>query len=214
MRNTSKGSEIGEAVAVTAGLAVFALLVHTHGVPSALAAGSFLAAAVLLVRAVVRAPSPLQLFGLAPVPRATTVFIAAGLGVGFIAALLYRDRLGAALLPQTLTGFALVAGLIGGVEEILYRGYVQGRLQGLGAFGAIAGAAALHAAYKSALFALPPEGVATLPLFIAAWTFVGGLLFGVLRQLSGNVLAPLAAHVCFDLLVYGNLAQAPWWVWA
>jgi hypothetical protein len=25
--------------------------------------------------------------------------------------------------------------------------------------------------------------------------------------------APLAAHGAFDLVVYGELARAPWWVW-
>jgi hypothetical protein len=29
---------------------------------------------------------------------------------------------------------------------------------------------------------------------------------------SGGVIAPVLAHAMFDLLVYGDAAQAPWWV--
>ena len=50
--------------------------------------------------------------------------------------------------------------------------------------------------------------------FIIAATLVGGLAFGLIRELSGGVLAPLAAHAAFDLIVYAELAEAPWWVWA
>jgi membrane protease YdiL (CAAX protease family) len=134
--------------------------------------------------------------------------------VGAAAALAYRNHGGWTVLPQGVAGFAFVAALIGGAEEIVYRGYVQGRLRPLGVLGAIVGAAALHTAYKTALFALPPAGLATDPAFIATWTLIGGNLFGWLRQLSGNALAPLAAHIVFDLLVYGEFASAPWWVWA
>jgi membrane protease YdiL (CAAX protease family) len=45
------------------------------------------------------------------------------------------------------------------------------------------------------------------------WTFLGGLFFGTLRQVARNVAPALAAHAVFDVIVYGALAQAPWWVW-
>lgn len=75
------------------------------------------------------------------------------------------------------------------------------------------GAALLHTAYKTSLFALPPAGVETDLVFIAVCTLAGGIVFGALRQLSGSVLAPLSAHILFDLVAYSEFASAPWWVW-
>jgi membrane protease YdiL (CAAX protease family) len=198
-------------VAISAGLAAFALLIHNRP------AGAFIAmaaVAILLAASVARSSQPLALFGLAPVGRRTILYFPVGLAVGALAALACRNHSGWTILPQGVAGFAFVAALIGGAEEIVYRGYVQGRLRPLGAAGAILGAAALHATYKTALFARPPAGLATDPALTATWTLIGGILFGALRQLSGNVLAPLVAHIVFDLLVYGEFASAPWWVWA
>jgi hypothetical protein len=39
------------------------------------------------------------------------------------------------------------------------------------------------------------------------------VIFGLLRQVSGSVAPSMVAHAAFDLLVYGALARAPWWVW-
>jgi membrane protease YdiL (CAAX protease family) len=118
------------------------------------------------------------------------------------------------LLPTTLTLFAPVAALVGATEEVVYRGYMQGRLRALGPLPAVALAALGHTAYKCALFALPGRLVGIDFGILAACTFLGGLLFGALRERAGSVLPPLVAHACFDILVYGELAHAPWWVWA
>jgi membrane protease YdiL (CAAX protease family) len=133
--------------------------------------------------------------------------------IGAALAILFRMRTGAGVLPTGLAPFAAVAAAIGGVEEVLYRGYVQGRLRLAGRIAAVALTAAVHTAYKSALFVWPLEGVAINFTFLIAATFLGGLTFGALRELSGNVWPPLAAHVVFDLAVYGDWSQAPWWVW-
>jgi membrane protease YdiL (CAAX protease family) len=50
--------------------------------------------------------------------------------------------------------------------------------------------------------------------FLGLATFLGGLLFGTLRQWSANILPALAAHIFFDLTVYGGYLHAPWWVWS
>jgi hypothetical protein len=36
----------------------------------------------------------------------------------------------------------------------------------------------------------------------------------MLREFAGGVLPPVAAHVLFDLVVYGERVEAPWWVWS
>jgi len=215
--NKSPGAgwlDVGEAAGAGAGMVLFALFAHSLSVPFAFSAAGLTLTAAALVRGVVRSRSPLILFGLAPVARKTALYAALGAALGVALGVWYRRHIGAPPLPEAFKGFALVAAVIGSAEEILYRGYVQGRVRRLGPVGAVACAALLHTAYKSALFALP-GAAATIDLeFIVAATFIGGLVFGALRQLSGNVLAPLAAHAAFDLIVYSELAGAPWWVWA
>ncbi|MGB2755554.1 MAG: CPBP family intramembrane glutamic endopeptidase [Phycisphaerae bacterium] len=206
--------DVGEAAVAGAGMVLFALFAHSLSATFAFSAAGLTLTAAALVRAVVRSRSPLILFGLAPVARKTALYAALGAALGLGLSVWYRWHIGAPPLPEAFRGFALVAALIGSAEEVLYRGYVQGRVRRLGPVGAVACAALLHTAYKSALFALP-GAAATIDLeFIVAATFIGGLVFGALRQLSGNVLAPLAAHAAFDLVVYAELAAAPWWVWS
>ncbi|HET6442880.1 MAG TPA: CPBP family intramembrane glutamic endopeptidase [Phycisphaerae bacterium] len=206
--------DVGEAAVAGAGMVVFALFAHSLSVPFAFSAAGLTLTAAALVRAVVRSRSPLILFGLAPVARKVALYVPVGALLGLALGLWYRRHIGAPALPEAFRGFALVAALIGSAEEVLYRGYVQGRVRRLGPVGAVACAALLHTAYKSVLFALPGEAVTINFPFIVTATFVGGLAFGVLRELSGNVHAPLAAHAAFDLVVYAELAEAPWWVWS
>jgi len=213
--------DVAEAAVAGAGMVVFALFAHSRSVAFALSPAGLTLTAAALVRGVVRSRSPLILFGLAPVARKTALYAALGAALGLALGVWYRWHIGAPALPEAFRGFALVAALIGSAEEILYRGYVQGRVRRLGAVGAVACAALLHTAYKSALFALPGEAVMVDFPFIVTATLLGGVAFGVLRELSGgstsltagNVLAPLAAHAAFDLVVYAELAAAPWWVW-
>ena len=206
--------DAGEAAVAGAGMVLFALFAHSLSSPFAFSAAGLTLTAAALVRGVVQPGSPLILFGLAPVARKTVLYAALGAALGLALGVWYRRHIGAPALPEAFRGFALAAALIGSAEEVLYRGYVQGRVRRLGAVGAIACAALLHTAYKSALFALPGEAAMIDLEFIVAATFIGGLVFGALRQLSGNVLAPLAAHAAFDLVVYAELAEAPWWVWS
>jgi len=206
--------DVGEAAVAGAGMVLFALFAHSLSVPFAFSAAGLTLTAAALVRGVVQPGSPLALFGLTPVTRKVALYVPVSALLGLALGIVYRRHIGAPPLPEAFRGFALVAALIGSAEEVLYRGYVQGRVRRLGPVGAVACAALLHTAYKSALFALPGEAVTINFPFIVAATFVGGLAFGVLRKLSGNVLAPLAAHAAFDLVVYAELAAAPWWVWS
>ena len=75
-------------------------------------------------------------------------------------------------------------------------------------------ASLFHAAYKCALFAPglspPSQGLR----FLAVATVAGGIAFGALREAGGSALPPVVAHAAFDLVVYGDASQAPWWVWS
>jgi len=214
MERAPDWTALAEAVAAGLGMCLFAFFAHAPMPARAVAVVGLSLAAAVLCRAVLKSPSPLGLFGLWPVPRRTAIFVPIALVLGVAAALGYRYHLAWPLVPRAAGGFALVAAAIGGAEELLYRGFVQGRARRLGPIGAIFLAAGLHTAYKTLLFAGPavPLGM-DLP-FIITWTLVGGIVFGQLREVSGGVLAPLAAHVAFDILVYADQAQAPWWVWS
>jgi membrane protease YdiL (CAAX protease family) len=130
----------------------------------------------------------------------------------------YRWALGEACLPTSLHWFAWVAVGIGAAEELLWRGWVQGTLaRPFGAYVAVLAAAGAHAAYKTALFVLPPDGTARQSagslIVMAVVTLGFGSVLGAIRVRQGTIAAPLAFHVLFDLLVYGDRTTAPWWVW-
>ena len=205
---------VAEAAAASAGLVLFALTAHA-GLPWVLiGVGGLAAAAVAIGVSLAKAPAPWTLLGLARPSAKTLAMVAAGLLLGAGLATTYRTHMGLETLPVGgLEAFVLVACLIGAAEEFVYRGYVQGRLAGLGWPAAVALAALAHAAYKTSLFAIPAMPHEVNYLFLAAWTLAGGIGFGLLRQFSGSILPPVAAHAAFDLVVYGAVADAPWWVW-
>jgi membrane protease YdiL (CAAX protease family) len=145
-------------------------------------------------------------------------WIAFAVGLAVFAAVAYRRLLGEEYFPSSLHWFALVAVGIGAIEELLWRGWMQGALaKTLGSAAAMLAAAGSHAAYKTALFVFPPDGVARQTpgalLFIAGVTFSFGAVLGLIRLRQGTIAAPMAFHTLFDLLVYGQYASAPWWVW-
>ena len=141
------------------------------------------------------------------------VFTVLGILIGIALALLYRWGYDLHMQPAGLGRFALIGALIGATEEVLFRGYIQGRLRGLGPLLALALAALCHTAYKSALFLFPPFPLQINFAFFGGSTFMGGLIFGAMREHTGSVIPPLAAHASFDIMVYGDYAGAPWWVW-
>jgi len=203
-----------EAAVASAGLCLFALFAHTHLPVFLLAAVGLLGTTMAVQHSIRREPSLESMLGLAALSRRGAVLLVVGVLLGAGLGVLYRTFWGWPALPGDLGRFALAAGMIGATEELVYRGYVQGRLRRLGWVAAVVLAALAHTAYKSALFAFPEATVLIDFRFLAAWTFVGGCVFGMLRQFSGSVLPPVAAHVLFDLVVYGDRVEAPWWVWS
>jgi membrane protease YdiL (CAAX protease family) len=203
--------EVGLAAAM---MVVFALMADRGPSWSLVSLACLVCVAVAVQDGTSRASSPAALLGFARPSPKVLACTAAGFLVGAGGAIAYRTHLGLGPLPAAgLEPFVAVACLIGATEELLYRGYVQGRLAVLGWPAAVVLAALAHTAYKAALFAAPAATGEIDFAFISVWTFVGGIVFGMLRQGSGSVLPPVAAHAAFDLLVYGAAAQAQWWVW-
>jgi membrane protease YdiL (CAAX protease family) len=91
---------------------------------------------------------------------------------------------------------------------------MQGRLKVLGGPTAVVSAALAHTVYKCALFALRDSPVEIDFAMLAIGTLAGGLVFGALREGARSVWPAVAAHAFFDVVAYGDLARAPWWVWS
>jgi len=136
-----------------------------------------------------------------------------GLLMGIAGALYYRGMYSMPLLPAWFHGFVLLAVCIGLMEELVFRGYVQGRLQSIHPAVGIAGAALIHAGYKACLFLAPAmTGITPVWLFFS-WSFGAFLLIGLLRYYSNSIWPPLLVHAVFDLLVYAENMEPPVWVW-
>lgn len=152
-------------------------------------------------------------FGIRPVRRTSTVWLWTALGIGAAFAVIVRLYDGNSPLPVSLAPFLVVAAAIGATEELVFRGFLQGRLARYGAAIAVTAAAVSHTAYKTLLFALPPEGVTINLFWLAFFTLLVGGAFGYAAFRGRSVIPAIAGHVLFDILVYGDWAQAPWWVW-
>jgi membrane protease YdiL (CAAX protease family) len=193
---------------------LFGLFSH-QGFPwIAMGAAGLLSAAFCIQRSIVSLQNIPPFFGLSGSWKVLIISLG-GCVVGAGLGAYYRFSFRMTLLPgPALQPFALAACGIGAVEELVYRGWMQGRLRVLGRPAAVLIAAAAHTAYKTALFALPPSPVSVDFLSLVVFTFTVGALFGLSRELSRSVYPAVAAHVAFDLIVYGAAVQAPWWVWA
>jgi len=200
-------------VAAWAGILLFALFVHRPSPFFLLAVGGLLITTVAIAGAAAGGKSFRSLFGLDQFQSRTRSWTLVALVVGAGFALFFRWYSGEPLLLTGLGPFLPIGASIGATEELLFRGFIQGRLARLGAPAAIALAALAHTSYKTALFAFPPEGVAVNLSVLAFFTFLVGTILGFTRQKAGSVIPALAGHMLFDILVYGDWAQAPWWVW-
>ena len=130
----------------------------------------------------------------------------AGLVLGVMISVFYRWYLGISLFPESIHLFALFAAFIGLTEEIVFRGFIQGYLQNINGAYAIIFSALSHTGYKSCLFISPAIANDVNVAFLAVWTFAIGIILGMIRHFSGNIVAPASGHALFDILVYAEFA--------
>lgn len=116
-------------------------------------------------------------------------------------------------IPTSLGAFAFVAVLIGFVEEVVFRGFIQGGAQQWSQSGAIVLASVSHAGYKGLLFAIPLQHLNNSALELFGYTFLAGLVLGYFRYITGSLWPAILAHVFFDFWLYMEQSSAPWWVW-
>lgn len=174
---------------------------------------ALLAAGIFIYLAASEHPSPLELFGLSPGGRNTITWITAGVVISVILSLYCRFHFTDTLLPR-ITGLIAVSFImIGMTEELVYRGFIQGILSHHHPATGILVASAGHTVYKAALLGTSPVSGMINLAGLAALTFIAGCLFGYFRFRSGQIYPALVAHGLFDLLVYGDQADFPLWVW-
>lgn len=208
----SKKSLVLNAFLICLGFTVFSFFIH-YPFPVILLSFAGLAMTSIIMSSQIHSVKDVtETLGLR-FPDKFILYILIGLQLGFIYAILYRNSIGQRLFPETLTRFALLASVIGAVEELIFRGFIQSYCKKVHIIFALLFATCSHTAYKCCLFLAPVNEFRTDILFLLIYTFAGGLLFGILKELSKSILPVLAAHALFDILVYGEYMEAPWWVW-
>jgi membrane protease YdiL (CAAX protease family) len=203
-------------VAVGVAMVVFAVFAHRGWPWIGMSGVGLLGSAALIGRSLRERPGPWWLSGSAPVGRRFVAFVIVAVVLGVIGGAFQRHYSGAVPAPAGgLHLFVAVACLIGGTEELVYRGWMLPRLSALGWPAAVVLTAIAHGAYKAALFAWPPstEGVGFNLAGVALWTVLGGTVLGLLRVSSRSVLPAVLAHAAFDAVAYSAYAAPPWWVW-
>jgi len=131
----------------------------------------------------------------------------------FILAIFSRIDDGLPAIPTKIGGFVIVAVLIGFVEEVVFRGFVQGGAQQWNQKGAIVLASVSHAGYKALLFVFPLQHLNNSALELFGYTFFAGLVLGYSRYITGSLWPAILAHCFFDFWLYMEQSSAPWWVW-
>lgn len=196
-----------------AGILLFAGFIH-HSLPLQLLAFVGIAGAgAIMGISIGNRPVPGS-FGIGRLDRKTLLYAIPAVALGISLGILTRNRFELTLMPQGLTGVAAVAPLVGAFEELVFRGFYQGQLRAVGKSFSLICASALHSSYKLLLILSLGTPLQFDFFFLIFWTFIGGLLFGILRELSRSAIPPVIAHALYDILLYGGLSTAPVWVWS
>ena len=206
-------SRITDAILCSIGFIVFAFFIHHQFPVRIISLAGLMLPAFIMGREIRSFPDLKKIVGQTHFSVRTLYALLAALLIGTSIAMKYRHYIGMPLFLTTVTNFAIVAALIGAMEEIVFRGFIQGHLNDVNAPFSVFFGAFSHTAYKCALFLSPMLVVKVDIPFLMFWTFISGLLFGMLKKYSNSLLPPLLAHVLFDILVYAECVKAPWWVW-
>ncbi len=202
-----------EVSAVVAGILLFAVFIH-HSFPVRILSFVGLTGSALMLGYSVRNVSILQAFGLIPLKRRIFFFMIPALFLGLGLAWLTRRTFDLSPFPSSISHFVLIAPLIGAAEELIFRGYIQGHLRPIGRIFAVVYSSAVHTCYKLVVILSLSLTLQFDFFFLGTWTFLGGLLLGVLREGAKNTIPAIISHAIFDILLYGGYSMSPAWVWS
>ncbi|MFC2114077.1 lysostaphin resistance A-like protein [Bacteroidota bacterium] len=201
-----------EAALCSLGFIVFSYFIH-HGFPFVIISFIGLAFPALIMSRQFNSPADIsQVFGLL-LSRKKSWYLLVGLQLGLIYSIAYRNVTDVPMFPKYLTWFAITASLIGAAEELIFRGFFQEYFKRINTGFAVLFATSLHTAYKCFLFLSPVHTIEVNIQLLFIFTFAAGLFLGLLKEFSKSIIPAIIAHVIFDILVYGECLQPPWWVW-
>jgi membrane protease YdiL (CAAX protease family) len=213
MSLNKKYQQLYEALLCCFALMVFSFFIH-HSFPLKLLSFTALLIPAWIFSRKLQSLSDLRtIIGIPDSVKSAIVYCVAGILPGVLLATLYRLHLGIPLLPVSFHMIVLVAAIIGCSEELVFRGFIQEQVKSIyGPFSVLFSSLA-HTAYKCCLFispVVPP--VVNVPM-LAFWTLTAGILIGSVKHYTKSILPPVIAHALFDILVYAEFANYPWWVW-
>lgn len=211
---TTLGRPVLDGLVASAGMILFGTFVRFPMPLICISAVGLIAVALAMAHSLYSDLGLREAFGFSLYSRPMIAWLLIGCAVGAALGVLSRVSQGMETFPSRIGQFVFAASAIGASEELLFRGYIQGRLGSLGAVPAAVLAAAAHSAYKVSLFLFLPEGMAVDLFSLGYNTFAAGLAAGAVREWSRSVMPPLAGHVLFDIVRYGERSVAPWWVWS
>jgi membrane protease YdiL (CAAX protease family) len=208
-----KNKQLSGAILCSLGLMIFSFFIH-YKFPAVLFSYGALIIVAFVISQHLRSLVDLKnVTGEINLSAKSLIYILTGIGIGLGMAVLYRWHLNAPLFPVSLLPFAFVAALIGSMEELVFRGFIQEQVRNVNGLFSIFFGAFSHTGYKCCLFLAPVISPGIDIGFLAVWTFGAGILSGTIRHFSKSVWPSVIAHALFDILVYGESVHPPWWVW-
>jgi membrane protease YdiL (CAAX protease family) len=195
------------------GILLFAAFIHQAFPLLLLAIGGLAGTGVVIAYSIRELTVP-EAFGVDRFNRKVLFYSIPALLIGILMGMATRNSFDVSLFPSRITGVALVAPVVGAAEELIFRGYIQGHLRPMGRIFPVIYTSTVHTSYKLLVILSLSAPLSFDFFFLVFWTFIGGLLFGALRELSGSTVPPMIAHAVFDVVLYGGLITAPAWVWS
>ncbi len=205
---------IPSSILVITGICIFGAFIHADSWRRIISFSGLALAATTISLSVRDIKSLLNVFGIVPCTRKAIYHSMGGILFGLLLGVGYNLIKADCYFPHKLTIFALTAPLIGITEELVFRGFVQSAAAPAGALFSILLASSGHTAYKFFVIWTLPAGLSTDIPSLVVLTFVVGLIFGMMRKVSGSVIPPAVAHALFDVIVYGGASLVPVWIWS
>ena len=210
----SKYSVLAESLICVIGIIIFAVFSHGKILPFIISFAGLITAGIIINRNIRTIRDFKSLFGFNKMSGAVIVYLFIAIVFGILIAVVYRNHQHNFILPGRLTYFAIPAMLIGSTEELVFRGFIQSHTRHISVIFSVIFATVAHAAYKCSFFLVHQSGYEMDIMFLMKWTILGGIVFGIIKEYSNNIVPPLAGHAVFDLLVYGDSIDTPWWIWS
>ena len=204
---------LSEAILCSLGLMVFSFFIQYKFPVRLLSFAALLISAFIISRNLRSLSDLKKITGESISLKITLLFLFLGIVSGMMLAIIYRRHLDLSLFPGSVHLFVVTAAFIGCTEELVFRGFIQEYVKKINGPFSIIFSTLSHTGYKCCLFLSPAITTDINIGFLTLWTFLAGILFGTIRHLSRNLLPSMSAHALFDVLVYAEFVNAPWWVW-